>query len=76
MRTQVEVELRRMGDHLIDRGASRNVARFAHLILFVGAEQSRVMPLLHHDEGDARRVGVFQPHARLSNAAQFVLQYL
>lgn len=32
---------------------------------FVGAEQTRVMALLHHDVGDARPVVLFQTDARL-----------
>jgi len=67
VRTQVEVELGRMCDASIDRGASRNVARLADLLFLVGAEESGVVALLYHDEGDARFVLALQTQTRLAH---------
>ena len=56
MRAQVEVELRGVGDADVHGGAGRDVAALAALLLLVRAEEARVVPLLHHDEGDPRLV--------------------
>ena len=52
MRAQVEVELRGVGDADVHGGAGGDVAALAALLLLVRAEEARVVPLLHHDEGD------------------------
>ena len=56
MRAQVEVELRGVGDADVHGGAGGDVAALAALLLLVRAEEARVVPLLHHDEGDPRLV--------------------
>ena len=52
VRAQVEVELRGVGDAHVHRGAGGDVPALAALLLLVGAEQPRVVTLLHHDERD------------------------
>lgn len=76
MAAQIEVKLRGMCDAHVDRGARRNVARFARLLLFVGAKQSSVMTLLHHNERDARPIVRLQLNAGLPNRRQLVLQHM
>lgn len=53
---EVEVELGGVRDAEVDGGAGGDVARLARLLLLVGAEQPRVVPLLHHYERNARLV--------------------
>ena len=60
MAAQVEVELGGMRDAEVHGGAGGDVARLAGLLLLVGAEQARVVTLLHHYERDARLVFRFQ----------------
>lgn len=76
MGTEVEVELGGMCDYLIHRRARRYVAWFAHLVLFLGTEEARVVTFLNHNESDARLVADFQFQAGLPNGAQFVVKYL
>lgn len=65
---QIEVELGGMRDAEVDGGAGGDVARLARLLLLVGAEQPRVVPLLYHDERDARLVLRLQlKHTRVSD---------
>ena len=52
VRAQVEVELGGVRDAHVHGGAGRDVAALAALLLLVRAEEARVVPLLHHDEGD------------------------
>ena len=72
---QVEVELGGMSDAGVDGGAGRYVAAAAALLLAVGAEEARVVALLHGDEGDARLVAGLQLHARLAYRHQLVGQH-
>ena len=53
VRAQVEVVLGGVRDVGVHRGPGRHVARAARLVAVVGAEEAGVVPLLHHDEGDA-----------------------
>ena len=53
VRAQVEVKLGGVGDANVHGGPGRDVAALAALLLLVGAEESRVVTLLDHDEGDA-----------------------
>jgi len=53
VRAQIEVKLCRMCDANIHGGACRDVPRLARLLLLVRTEEPGVVPLLHHDEGDA-----------------------
>jgi hypothetical protein len=57
---EVEIELGGMRDAEVDGGASGDVPRLARLLLLVRTEQSRVVPLLHHYERDARLIFSFQ----------------
>lgn len=74
MTAQVEVEFCRMCDADVDGCTCRNISRLAALFLLVGAEQSRVMALLHDDEGDSRTVISFEFDASFADRRQFVLQ--
>lgn len=62
MTAEIKVEFSGVRDAEVDGGAGRDVARLAGLLLLVGAEQARVVPLLHHDERDARLVLRLQLH--------------
>ena len=72
MGAEVEVKLSRMRDPHIHRSSSGNVATLADLFLLVGTEEPRVVPLLHHNERDARTVVLLQLHARLPDCQQLV----
>lgn len=76
MRAQVKVELGRVCDADVDGRARGNVATLADLLLVVGAEEARVMALLHDDEGNARAVVVLEVHARLPDGNQLVREDL
>lgn len=76
MTAQVEIKLGGMSDSHINRGACRYVSALAALLFLVGAEQSRVMPLLHNNERDTRFVVRLQFNASLTDSGQFVLQKL
>lgn len=56
MAAEIKVELSGVRDAEVDGGAGGDVAGLARLLLLVGAEQARVVPLLHHDERDARLI--------------------
>ena len=49
---EIEVELCRVGDADVHRGARWNVAALAALLLLVGTEEPRVVTLLDHDESN------------------------
>lgn len=76
MAAKVEIELGGVCDADIDGGAGRNVAALAALLLLVGAEETCVVPLLHHDERDARLVVGLEFDAGLADGRQLVLQQL
>jgi hypothetical protein len=71
---EVEVILCGVGDVGIHRCASRDVPRPAGLVPVVRTEQSGVVALLHHDEGDAGPVVLLQVHAGLPDGQQLKLQ--
>lgn len=73
---QIEIKLRRMTDPHIHRCSSRNIPATTNLFLLIGAEQSRVMTLLHHDERDSGLVSHLQLDARLTNGTEFVVEHL
>ena len=73
---QVEVKLGWVSDAHVYGGSGGDVATLADLILLVGAEQSGVVALLHHDEGDSGLITHLQLHARFSHGSQFMRQYL
>ena len=50
--------------------------RVAALLLWICAEKSRMVALLHDDVRDARAVGGLELKAGLSNAGQLVLQHV
>ena len=52
VRAEVEVELCRVGDADVHRGARWNVPALAALLLLVGTEEPRVVTLLDHDESN------------------------
>ena len=52
MGAEIEVELCRVGDADVHRGARWNVAALAALLLLVGTEEPRVVTLLDHDESN------------------------
>lgn len=56
MTAEIEVELSGVRDTEVDGGAGGDVAGLAGLLLLVGAEQTRVVTLLNHNERDARLV--------------------
>lgn len=60
MTAEVEVKLGGVRDAQVNCGPGGDVPRLAGLLLLVRAEQPRVVPLLHHDERDARLVLRFQ----------------
>ena len=60
MRTEIEIKLRGVSDTNIDGGTSGDVPGLAALLLLVRAEQTGVVTLLDHDEGDTRLVVGFQ----------------
>ena len=73
---QVEVELGRVSDAHVYGGSGGDVAALADLILLVGAEQSSVVALLHHDEGDSGLITHLQLHTRFSHGSQFMCEHL
>ena len=60
MRAEIEVKLRGVSDTNVDGGTSGDVPGLAALLLLVRAEQTGVVTLLDHDEGDAGLVVSFQ----------------
>ena len=60
MRTEIEIKLRGVSDTNVDGGTSGDVPGLAALLLLVRAEQTGVVTLLDHDEGDSRLVVSFQ----------------
>ena len=60
MRAEIEVKLRGVSDTNVDGGTSGDVPGLAALLLLVRAEQTGVVTLLDHDEGDSRLVVGFQ----------------
>ena len=60
MRAEIEVKLRGVSDTNVDGGTSGDVPGLAALLLLVRAEQTGVVTLLDHDEGDSRLVVSFQ----------------
>ena len=53
MGAEIEVKLCRVSDPDVHGGPGGNVPALAALLLLVGAEQSGVVTLLHHDKCDA-----------------------
>ena len=53
MGAEIEVKLCRVSDPDVHGGPGGDVPALAALLLLVGAEQSGVVTLLHHDERDA-----------------------
>ena len=76
MTAQVEVKFCGVGDAHVDGGACGDVATAACLVLAVGAEETGVVSLLHHDEGDAWAVVALQLGAGLADGPQLVTQHL
>jgi len=74
MRAEIEVKLRGVSDTNVDGGTSGDVPGLAALLLLVRAEQTGVVTLLDHDEGDSRLVVGFQLDTSFSNGCEFVLQ--
>ena len=60
MRAEIEVKLRGVSDTNVDCGTGGDVPGLAALLLLVRAEQTGVVTLLDHDEGDSRLVVSFQ----------------
>ena len=60
MRAEIEVKLRGVSDTNVDGCTSGDVPGLAALLLLVRAEQTGVVTLLDHDEGDSRLVVSFQ----------------
>ena len=60
MRAEIEIKLRGVSDTNVDGGTSGDVPGLAALLLLVRAEQTGVVTLLDHDEGDSRLVVSFQ----------------
>ena len=76
MRAEIEVELCWVSDSNIDSCTRGDVATLAALLLLVGTEQSGVMTLLDHNEGDAGLVVSLQLDAGLSDGRQLVLEHV
>lgn len=73
MTAKIEVELSGVRDAEVDGSAGGDVAGLARLLLLVGAEQPRVVPLLNHDERDTRLVFRFQLDTSFSDCGKFML---
>ena len=73
VRAEIEVKLSWVGDAYVHSCSSWNVATLATLLLLVSTEESGVVTLLHHDEGDAWLVVSLQLDAGLSDSSELVL---
>lgn len=70
--TQIEVKFCGMCDADIDGCTSRNVTTATNLVLPVGTEESRVMPLLYDDERYTRLISHLQFHTGLAHSTQLM----
>lgn len=73
MTTQVKIKLCGVGNSDIHGGSGRDISASSYLVLAVGTEQSGVVSLLDHDEGNTGLVSQLQLHAGLSHGTQLVL---